>query len=52
LPLRERLMQEGIPLNVTAIFTLEQVRAAVDALEGGAPGRVAESLIPVRSLCR
>jgi len=34
-PLCERLTQEGIPLNVTAIFTLEQVRAVVDAVQGG-----------------
>src|ERR1700737_3162337 len=30
-PLCEQLTQEGIPLNVTAIFTLQQVRAVVDA---------------------
>jgi transaldolase len=46
----ERLAQEGIPLNVTAIFTLEQVRAVVDAVKGGAPtyvsvfaGRIADT---------
>lgn len=49
-PLCERLTQEGIPLNVTAIFTLEQVQAVVDAVKGGAPtyvsvfaGRVADT---------
>ena len=49
-PLCERLTQEGIPLNVTAIFTLEQVRAVVDAVQGGAPtyvsvfaGRIADT---------
>ena len=49
-PLCERLTQEGIPLNVTAIFTLEQVRAVVDAVKGGAPtyvsvfaGRIADT---------
>jgi len=35
IPLCERLTQEGIPLNVTAIFTLEQVRAVVEAVKGG-----------------
>jgi transaldolase len=46
----ERLTQEGIPLNVTAIFTLEQVQAVVNAVKGGAPtyvsvfaGRVADT---------
>ena len=49
-PLCERLTQEGIPLNVTAIFTLEQVRAVVDVVKGGAPtyvsvfaGRIADT---------
>src|SRR6516165_3709875 len=49
-PLCERLTQEGIPLNVTAIFTLQQVRAVVDAVQGGAPtyvsvfaGRIADT---------
>jgi transaldolase len=49
-PLCERLTQEGIPLNVTAIFTLEQVQAVVDVAKGGAPtyvsvfaGRVADT---------
>jgi transaldolase len=49
-PLCERLTQEGIPLNVTAIFTLEQVRAVVEAVRGGAPtyvsvfaGRIADT---------
>ena len=36
----ERLTQEGIPLNVTAIFTLEQVQAVVEAVRGGAPAYV------------
>src|ERR1700758_2500993 len=46
----ERLTQEGIPLNVTAVFTLEQVQAVVDAVKGGAPtyvsvfaGRIADT---------
>ena len=49
-PLCERLSQEGIPINVTAIFTLEQVGAVVDAVTGGAPtyisvfaGRIADT---------
>ena len=39
-PLCERLTHEGIPLNVTALFTLEQVQAVVDAVKGGAPAYV------------
>src|ERR1700758_1300669 len=46
----KRLTQEGIPLNVTALFTLEQVQAVVDAVKGGAPtyvsvfaGRIADT---------
>jgi transaldolase len=35
-----RLSQEGVKLNVTAILTLEQVAAVVDALAGGAPSDV------------
>ena len=49
-PLCERLTQEGIPLNVTALFTLEQVQSVVDAVTGGAPtyvsvfaGRIADT---------
>ena len=49
-PLCERLTQEGIPLNVTALFTLEQVQSVVDAVSGGAPtyvsvfaGRIADT---------
>jgi len=49
-PLCERLTQEGIPLNVTALFTLEQVQAVVDAVKGGAltyvsvfAGRIADA---------
>jgi transaldolase len=33
-----RLSGEGVKINVTAIFTSEQVRRAADALDGGAPG--------------
>jgi len=39
-PLCERLTQEGIPLNVTALFTLEQVQAVADVVTGGAPAYV------------
>jgi transaldolase len=49
-PLCKRLAQEGIPLNVTALFKLEQVRAVIDAVKGGAPtyvsvfaGRIADT---------
>src|SRR4029077_9708044 len=35
-----RLSYAGVKLNVTAIMTLEQVRAVVDALKGGAPSNV------------
>jgi transaldolase len=49
-PLCERLTKEGIPLNVTALFTLEQVQAVVDAVNGCAPtyvsvfaGRIADT---------
>jgi transaldolase len=49
-PLCERLAQEGIQLNVTALFTLEQVQAVVEAVRGGAPtyvsvfaGRIADT---------
>ena len=40
LPLCEQLTQEGIPLNITAVFTLEQVQAVVGAINGGAPAYV------------
>jgi transaldolase len=36
-PLVRKLSQDGIALNVTAIFTLDQVQAVVDAVKGGAP---------------
>src|SRR5215472_15827054 len=49
-PLCERLTEEGIPLNVTAIFTLEQVQTVVEAVKKGAPtyvsifaGRIADT---------
>ena len=45
-----RLSQDGVKLNVTAIFTEEQVRFVVEALSGGAPaivsvfaGRIADT---------
>jgi len=50
LQLVRKLSQEGIALNVTAIFTLEQVQGVVDAAKGGAPcfvsvfaGRIADT---------
>jgi transaldolase len=36
----QRLSSGGAKLNVTAIFTLEQVQAVADALRGGAPSYV------------
>jgi transaldolase len=46
----KRLAGEGVSLNVTALLTLEQVRAVSDALAGGAPafisvfaGRIADT---------
>jgi len=38
--LARRLSHSGVRVNVTAILTLEQVNAAVDALAGGAPSNV------------
>jgi transaldolase len=35
-----RLSHAGVKLNVTAIMSLEQVQAVVDALKGGAPSNV------------
>ena len=49
-PLIDRLTAEGIKVNVTAIFTVEQVRVVVDALKSGTPavvsvfaGRIADT---------
>lgn len=49
-PLIDRLTAEGIKVNVTAIFTVEQVREVVDALKSGIPavvsvfaGRIADT---------
>lgn len=49
-PLIDRLTSEGIKVNVTAIFTVEQVREVVDALKSGTPavvsvfaGRIADT---------
>jgi transaldolase len=46
----QKLSHEGIALNVTAVFTLEQVKAVADAIRGGAPcyvsvfaGRIADT---------
>ena len=50
IPLIRKLSQDGIGLNVTALFTLDQVQAVVDAVKGGAPcyvsvfaGRIADT---------
>jgi transaldolase len=50
IPLVRKLSQDGIALNVTAMFTLEQVQGVVEAVKGGAPcfvsvfaGRVADT---------
>jgi transaldolase len=50
IPLVRKLSHDGIALNVTAIFTLDQVRGVVDAVRGAAPcyvsvfaGRVADT---------
>lgn len=50
IPLVRKLSQDGIALNVTAIFTMDQVQAVVDAVRGGAPcyvsvfaGRIADT---------
>jgi transaldolase len=50
IPLVRKLSQDGIALNVTAMFTLEQVQDVVEVVRGGAPcfvsvfaGRVADT---------
>jgi transaldolase len=50
LPLVRKLSQDGIALNVTAMFTLDQVQGVVDAVSGGAScyvsvfaGRIADT---------
>lgn len=50
LPVVHRLAQDGIKVNVTAVFTLEQVTESAKALAGGAPsvvsvfaGRIADA---------
>jgi transaldolase len=40
IPLVKRLAHEGIPLNVTGIFTLGQVQSVVDAVEASSPAYV------------
>lgn len=49
-PLIAKLAADGVPLNVTAVMTLEQVRSVADDLAGGAPsiisvfaGRIADT---------
>ena len=50
IPLVHKLSQDGIALNVTAMFTLQQVQDVVGAVKGGAPcfvsvfaGRIADT---------
>lgn len=50
IPLVRKLSQDGVALNVTALFTLKQVKDVVDAAKGGAPcfvsvfaGRIADT---------
>jgi transaldolase len=50
IPLVRKLSQDGIALNVTAMFTLQQVQDVADAVRGGAPcfvsvfaGRIADT---------
>ena len=50
IPLVRKLSQDGVALNVTAMFTLQQVQEVVDAVKGGAPcfvsvfaGRIADT---------
>jgi transaldolase len=50
IPLVSKLSQDGIALNVTAMFTVQQVQNVVDAVKGGAPcfisifaGRIADT---------
>ncbi len=61
-----RLSHDGVKLNVTAVFTLEQARTMVDALAGGAPsilsvfaGRIADTgrdpiphMVKVKNICQ
>ena len=51
-PLIRRLSQDGIPVNVTAILTLDQVKTVADALAGATPavvsvfaGRIADTSV-------
>lgn len=53
------LTQEGVKTNITAIFTIEQVQRAIDALAGGAPscvsvfaGRLADFGIDYRPIMK
>jgi transaldolase len=53
------LSREGVKINMTAIFTVEQVTRAVEALDGGAPacvsvfaGRLADFGIDYRPIMR
>ena len=46
-PLIKKLSEQGIQLNVTAIFTIGQVRAAVNAFKAGT-----KNIVSVRLRCR
>jgi transaldolase len=58
-PIITRLSKAGVALNVTAIFTLQQVREVTDALDAGTPavvsvfaGRVADTGVDPEPLMR
>jgi transaldolase len=57
IPLVQKLSQEGIALNVTALFTVDQVKSVVDAVKNGAPcyvsvfaGRIADTGVDPRPI--
>lgn len=57
LPLIERLSHDGVPLNVTAVFTLEQVELVRQAVQDGPPcivsvfaGRIADTGVDPQKL--
>jgi transaldolase len=59
LPLVKELSQAGVKLNVTALFTIEQVRGTCDAVRGGSPtivsvfaGRLADTGVDPMPLMR
>ncbi len=57
LPLIQRLSHDGVPLNITAVFTAAQVTGIRHAVEGGAPclvsvfaGRIADTGTPAAAV--